>query len=286
MNQSGSAIKRTESQSSLRADDAIRIVRCVAQAGAIADPRRRVTVAIAEFMQVLDADFATAVQSFIDPQTGDASFSEMIECGDLTDEGRHAYLDYMQSGRHGDDPLYAAVGEAAVRLAPTDPIVILLRQEAVPDEQWYGGTFYKSTRSRLGMDACIYAGLRGATPGEWVGSGFHRAIGKPQFTPYDLHVAKCFLLGARPLFDAFLGSPKGAATFLGALPKRQRELVVALLEGLSGKQAARRLGITESTLHTYCKRLYKALGVSGRAELTKLCQDKGLFIFPAGQTSY
>lgn len=265
----------------LSADDSIALVRAVSHAAEVTDARLRVIAAISEFSRIIDADMGTAVETFIDPQTGEVSVSEMIFCGDMPDESRDAYVEYVRSGRHNEDPLLAAVGQAAIQLRPQDPIVIHARQDLVPDEAWYGLDFFEKTHRPLGVDACIYAGLRGNGPGVWVGSGFHRLLSRPQFTRREVELARCFLLGAKPLFTSFVASPKQAAVFLGNLSRGQRSLVMAILDGLSGKQIASRLGVTESSVHTYCKRLYAALEVSGRAELTRLCHEKGVFPAPA-----
>jgi DNA-binding NarL/FixJ family response regulator len=51
------------------------------------------------------------------------------------------------------------------------------------------------------------------------------------------------------------------------LTPRQRQVLECLLDGDSEKQAAARLGLHPGTLHVHVKRVYKALGVSSRAEL-------------------
>jgi DNA-binding NarL/FixJ family response regulator len=112
----------------------------------------------------------------------------------------------------------------------------------------------------------------------WIGAGFHRVQGRPQFSEQDREVARAFLLGASPLFEAFHAAGKASGPFLATLTSRQREMVYALLEGFSAKEIAARLGLTTSSVNTYCKRLYRALGVSGRGELVRLCNERGVFV--------
>ena len=45
---------------------------------------------------------------------------------------------------------------------------------------------------------------------------------------------------------------------------RQRELLQCLLKGASRKEAAFQMGVTESTVHTWFKRLHRKLGVHSR----------------------
>ena len=51
------------------------------------------------------------------------------------------------------------------------------------------------------------------------------------------------------------------------LSERERQVLEALVDGLSQKQAAARLELTHATVHTYVRRLYEKLQVNSRAEL-------------------
>jgi len=54
-----------------------------------------------------------------------------------------------------------------------------------------------------------------------------------------------------------------------ALTPRQREVAALLVEtGLSYKQIAARLGLSEGTVRTHTEKIYRAFGVHSRAELT------------------
>lgn len=51
------------------------------------------------------------------------------------------------------------------------------------------------------------------------------------------------------------------------LTPRLRDVLAALLEGLSEKEVARRLGLRRTTVHNHVERLYRALEVNSRGEL-------------------
>lgn len=51
------------------------------------------------------------------------------------------------------------------------------------------------------------------------------------------------------------------------LSPRLRQVFAALLGGEPEKRIARRLGVSPATLHGYVKQVYRAFGVSSRAEL-------------------
>lgn len=72
-------------------------------------------------------------------------------------------------------------------------------------------------------------------------------------------------------------APERAALLaaLFALPPREAELAVALADGLSIKEAANALALTEETARNYSKKLYARLGVRGQAELVALVLRSG-----------
>jgi DNA-binding CsgD family transcriptional regulator len=259
---------------------AIKIARAVGRASVVGEPRRRIVVALTEMCEVLGCDMITAAQSRIDPATGATHFEEMVLCGELPDHHKDRVLAYLGTD-HESDVFYAAFGRATAGVVAANPLieaVVFRRQDLVPDSDWYSSKHYRTTRTAVGVDAAIYAGLPTRQRGVWIGSGFHRVQGRPQFSEEDREVVRAFLLGASPLFEAFHAAGKASGPFLATLTSRQREMVYALLEGFSAKEISARLGLTTSSVNTYCKRLYRALGVSGRGELVRLCNERGVFV--------
>lgn len=259
---------------------AVSVMQAIARAAVVDDPRRRVVVALTELCRFMRCDMITAAQSRIDPQTGATHFEEMVLCGELPEDNRDKVISYL--GRdHSDDPFYAAFGRATAEIVAANPsvdVVVFRRQDLVPDKEWYPTHHYNTTRTEIGVDAAIYAGLPTRQRGVWVGSGFHRRMGREQFSSEDCDVVRAFLLGAKPLFDAFHAAGKASGPFLATLTPRQREILYALLEGFSAKEIAARRGLSVHSVNTYCKRLYKILGVSGRGELVRLCNDRGVIL--------
>jgi DNA-binding NarL/FixJ family response regulator len=60
------------------------------------------------------------------------------------------------------------------------------------------------------------------------------------------------------------------------LTERERELLEALDEGLRFKQVALRLGISEATVKTHGRNLFRKLGATSRAEAVHAARDQGL----------
>jgi DNA-binding NarL/FixJ family response regulator len=69
---------------------------------------------------------------------------------------------------------------------------------------------------------------------------------------------------ARKVLAHFKPTPSVQADLLS---EREREVVQAVVDGLSDKQVAARLDLSVETVRTYAKRIYKKLQVSGRTEL-------------------
>lgn len=269
-----------EDTRTLLARDAIDLIRAVGYAALVHEPRRRVIVALNPLCRTISCDMISAAQSHIDPATGATHFEEMILCGELPEQRKDEVIAYLGVD-HSSDLFYAAFGRAtaeAVAADPTIDAVVFRRQDLVSDKDWYPSEHYRTTRTSIGVDAAIYAGLPTRQRGVWVGAGFHRRQGQPQFSEADREVVRVFLLGARPLFEAFHGAGKASGPFLATLAPRQRELVYALVQGFTAKEIASRMGLSVHSVNTYCNRLFRQLGISGRGELIRLCQERGVFV--------
>jgi DNA-binding CsgD family transcriptional regulator len=133
-----------------------------------------------------------------------------------------------------------------------------LRRQLVPDSEWYRSEHVDRFRRGAGVDDCIYS----IAPNMGIPAlGFHRAWGDKPYTErdraliYALHAECLTLFGFEQPLD---------------LSPRQHEVVRLLVQGLSEKEVADKMGITPSTAHGYIKILHKRLKVHSRAELLAL----------------
>lgn len=69
-----------------------------------------------------------------------------------------------------------------------------------------------------------------------------------------------------PRVAAQLLKDNRAADTLAKLAPRERQILGLIADGLSNKQIARQLGITEATVKSHCGRLFQHLGVSDRTQ--------------------
>ncbi|WP_241833339.1 response regulator [Streptomyces caatingaensis] len=71
-------------------------------------------------------------------------------------------------------------------------------------------------------------------------------------------------------------APEADAEALGALTRREREVLVCLGEGLSNAEIADRLGMAGATAKTHVSRLLGKLGLRSRVQAAVLAQEWGL----------
>lgn len=77
-------------------------------------------------------------------------------------------------------------------------------------------------------------------------------------------VVRCEALGDLFMVQVWKAGP------LDRLTAREREIVMAVSQGLSFKQAARKIGVAPSTVANHLYRVYRKLGVSSRTELATM----------------
>jgi DNA-binding NarL/FixJ family response regulator len=77
-------------------------------------------------------------------------------------------------------------------------------------------------------------------------------------------------------FTARGSSREVAAQQLAALTEREREVVVAVAQGLSNAEIGRRLFMSEATVKAHVSRVLAKLGMSNRVQAAILAHDAGL----------
>lgn len=87
---------------------------------------------------------------------------------------------------------------------------------------------------------------------------------------------RVFFRGIAPIVHAASRQPSIGRDVLQGLTPRLRQLLALLLQGMSGKDAATKMGLTLDSSQTYTKRLYRRVGVRSRNELVNVCQQLGI----------
>jgi DNA-binding CsgD family transcriptional regulator len=136
------------------------------------------------------------------------------------------------------------------------------RQQLVDDRVYYTTAFHNDVNKPSRLDHVLMS--------QYAPSGrdwhhilvFNRLLGDRPFGRRESRLVHLFQLEIGPL----LGGPLASAEEQPLSP-RQRQTLIALLEGDSEKEVALRLGLSVNTVHEYVTSLYRHFGVSSRAEL-------------------
>lgn len=170
-----------------------------------------------------------------------------------------AYRDYF----HRIDPCRPsrfaqskAVIVASDRLMPLDA---LMRTE-----------YYRGFMRPMGALHKVELFFRDAAGRMYAGLRVTRTAEQGRFTIGDLRL----LQDLQPLLDASLASSLRCdfpgAEQMRSLSKREQEVAVLVLQGLSSKEICRRLGTSLPTVKTQLRSVFRKLGVAGRYELAAL----------------
>lgn len=156
--------------------------------------------------------------------------------------------------------------------SPSEPVVV--QWSALPGDRW-------ATLAGLGRSGLVMVALPPATtvdPMALLADGA-RAVVTEGCPPEELDLARTAVLaGGSYLSPAVLagrGAATGARRSEGVLGPREVETLRCLAGGLTYRQAARQLGVTEQTVSTYAKRLRRKLGAGNAAELIRRAVDLG-----------
>lgn len=244
---------------SLPLEDVRSIVRLLADAADPALPRdvpavrRRLIAGLAD---VVGADAWVWQQAKLDPVAQTHAYFSYIDGGWESDEQRRIALatEYAEEPREVERQFFS---KAVTHMTRT-------RSEVVPDEQWYGSPLYARFRLPANLDDFLFSFY---PVGQNVvsGLGLHRKTGKPRFSDRERCIVHLVTGEVDWLHRA--GSDVPAAEHVGTLTPRLRQVLLLLLSGLSRKQVAGQMGLSEHTVADYMKALHKHFNVNSRGEL-------------------
>jgi DNA-binding NarL/FixJ family response regulator len=154
--------------------------------------------------------------------------------------------------------------------SPSAPEPTVLAWEAIPGDRW-------TALSTMGRDRLLVLAIppdAAIDPVRLLRSGV-RAIVTTICGPEELALARtAALAGGSYLSPRALalvaGNPAvGTHRTGGLLGPREVETLRCIVRGMTHREAARELGVTETTINTYAKRLRRKLDAGNKAELTQ-----------------
>lgn len=148
-------------------------------------------------------------------------------------------------------------------------IVTRTRTQIYEDSLWYRSKTFNEFHRACGLDHYVFSIVRlgGLDGGKdlfnslWI----HRPLGARAFGRREWWIVRTVHASVAAMVGEALAAPGEPG--VGALSPRQRDVLDALLEGDSEKQAAARLGISPTTVHEHVAALYRHFGVASRGEL-------------------
>jgi DNA-binding CsgD family transcriptional regulator len=152
-------------------------------------------------------------------------------------------------------------------LLRADNVACALRRDIVPNEKWNADNWLYQNVRRTGMDSWIQS-VRYAANDTWSNLYLARRIDRPEFVVADRDLVDLAISSISWLWaNAEEVLPPEA---LADLSPRQRTVMFMLLDGLSRKKIAARLGIGEDTVNFHVKALYQHFHVQSATELAAL----------------
>ncbi|WP_417748626.1 helix-turn-helix transcriptional regulator [Rosistilla oblonga] len=139
------------------------------------------------------------------------------------------------------------------------------RQQVVPDDDWYSSPNVKRNRLRLGIDHFLYSIYPLDEPGVISAIGLFREVGRDPFDERESRIAHILLSEIDWLHRAEMPTHKGEG--VPQLTRRQRTVMIMMLEGRTTKQISKLLHISEYTVKDHAKAIYKHFRVSSQVEL-------------------
>ena len=138
------------------------------------------------------------------------------------------------------------------------------RCDAYSDQEWSNNPALRKMLNRCGWESWVHC-VRHFANQNWSYMGFFRNADRPDFSLQDAALVDLSMRRIQWLHTTVDETlpPEAFAN----ITLRQRDVMLMLLEGLSRKQIAHQMGITEDTVGDHIKAIYKHFQVRSATEL-------------------
>lgn len=161
----------------------------------------------------------------------------------------------------GDIP----VDPMALYMEPQKPGHAALRVEGLSDALWYQSPHYQDCRRALKLNDSVYGKIVSRN-GNVYGIAFVRDENDGLLGSWHREMLHVFNTTLAPMLDL----DRWQQDIGQALSPQLRAIARCYMAGMSAKQAARKLGLADSTVREYTKIMHRRLNVSSRGELLAL----------------
>lgn len=259
-------MNRTAYSGYLRVGDAVSVMRAVSDIRDLRrDPEAQRLLLTDSVVELLDARQGFSVVFRDLTPTGSCTPEDVVARAEAP-EALEEFLNWWSDAPRFDpreDPLVDAAGRAGGRRLVQAPGI------SMDPETFQNNRAYELFAGPIGMVSVAAASFDISKPGEprgtrAAGLSMHRMKGQRGFTRREL--GRLELLADELQRLASVGELPCLTKVEQVLTPRQREIGRCMREGLGAKQIARQLGLSTHTVYSYCKDLYRRIGVSDRME--------------------
>ena len=239
----------------LRASEVREVMRLVGEVREIGrDPMAWRSHAAQRLIGLTGANVAISIQSRFSKQG--PTIIAMMDKGYASAKQRQMLYDWLGSPEFPSDPYMLAMNRCG------NSTFVGGRRQFVDDSNWYCAPTVSDVRRLSGVDDCVISSVI-LPDGSVDQMSLQRPWGAKSFGRYEAVLLSIF---HRELQEIWFASAERKAP-INRLPAYLRRTFEKLVSGVSEREGAKQLGVTQSTLHSYAKQLHSRLGVKSRVEL-------------------
>ena len=138
------------------------------------------------------------------------------------------------------------------------------RRRLCDDDTWYRSPFYNELLRKIRLDDQLISIVPLPEVSRFDGIGLCRQAGQQPFGPRE---RRLIALLHRELATLWRTEPLGPRDPRADLPTRLRQVLEHVTAGMSERQVAFRMGLSQHTVHSYLKVLHRRFGAASRVEL-------------------
>ncbi len=187
---------------------------------------------------------------------------------------------------HNVDPSYhrfLQLGDASSH--PGTPAIVSLtaggfsrsRRELCEDASWYGSTHFNELLRKVYLDDQLISHVALPHMSRFNGIGLSRELGDKIFGARESKLLKLLHEELAMLWHIPPLAPDDPAT---KLPPQLRRVIELLGAGMSERQTAIRMGLSQHTVHSYLKVLHRRFGATSRVELVERTRSRRAALRP------